>query len=147
MLMQQWILARSEMREFLGGRPMVPYPEAWMDRVDAMKKLQNWTDVSVIHFGDLARFGEQLLLSIRYGNWSDLHDSTFAANWARDFRAEVSNTSTPIAQSTEWISRRRPTARRSPIAICNRLSTCAAAWRFSARNDRPAMVSPASRAK
>jgi hypothetical protein len=89
MLMQQWILSRSEMREFLGGRPMVPYPEAWMDRVDAMKKLQNWTDVSVIHFGELARFGEQLLLSIRYGNWSDLHDSTFAANWARDFRAEV----------------------------------------------------------
>ncbi len=89
MLMQQWILSRTEMREFLGGRQMVPYPEAWMDRVDAMKKLQNWTDVSIIHFSELARFGEEILLSIRYGNWSELHDATAAANWARDWRAEV----------------------------------------------------------
>lgn len=89
MLMQQWILARPEIREFIGGRPMVPYAEAWMDRVDAMKKLQNWTDVTITYFHDLARFGEQLLLSIRYGSWSDLHESRSATNWARDWRAEV----------------------------------------------------------
>ena len=89
MLMQQWLLARPEIQQFLSGRPMMPYREGWMDRVDAMKKLQNWTDVSVTYFHDLARFGEQLLLSIRYGNWSDIHESPAAANWARDWRSEV----------------------------------------------------------
>ena len=44
MLMQQWLLARPEFREFLPTRIMVAYPEPWMDRVDAMKKLQGWTD-------------------------------------------------------------------------------------------------------
>jgi hypothetical protein len=89
MLIQQWILARPEIREFIGGRPMVPYAEAWMDRVDGMKKLQNWTDVTITYFNDLARFGEQLLLSIRYGSWSELHEPRAATNWARDWRAEV----------------------------------------------------------
>ena len=45
MLIQQWLLARPEMREFLRGRVMVPYPERWMDSVDTMKTLQGWTDV------------------------------------------------------------------------------------------------------
>jgi hypothetical protein len=71
MLIQQWLLSRPEMRQFLGGRVMVPYPEPWMDRVDAMKTLQGWTDTSVIHFNDLAVYGEQLVLSIRYGDWSN----------------------------------------------------------------------------
>ena len=70
MSIQMWILARPEMAQFLGGRPAVPYPEPWMDRVDTMKQMQGWTDVSVIHFNDLATFGEQLILSARYGDWS-----------------------------------------------------------------------------
>ena len=53
MLMQQWLLARPEFREFLPTRIMVAYPEPWMDRVDAMKKLQGWTDTSVLHFRNL----------------------------------------------------------------------------------------------
>lgn len=89
MLLQQWLLARPEMREFLGGRVMVPYPEPWMDRVDTMKTLQGWTDVSVVHFHDLATFGEQLLLSIRYGAWSTASDANQAANWARYWRSEI----------------------------------------------------------
>ncbi len=89
MLLQQWLLARPEMREFLGGRVMVPYPEPWMDRVDAMKTLQGWTDVSVVHFHDLATFGEQLLLAIRYGAWSTSNDPNQAANWARYWRPEI----------------------------------------------------------
>ncbi|NGO15371.1 8-amino-7-oxononanoate synthase [Streptomyces sp. HC44] len=89
MLMQQWILARPEMREFLPGRTMVAYPEAWMDRVDTMKRLQGWTPDTVIHFRDLGRFGEQLLLSVRFGNWSDISDRNFAANWARYWRTEI----------------------------------------------------------
>jgi hypothetical protein len=89
MLLQMYLLARPEMREFLTGRTMTPYLEPWMERVDAMKKLQNWTDVTVTYFSDLARFGEQLLLSIRYGNWSQVHQTDAATNWARDWRGEV----------------------------------------------------------
>ena len=33
-----------------------------MERVDAMKTLQGWTDISVLHFRDLGVFGEQILL-------------------------------------------------------------------------------------
>ena len=89
MLMQQWLLARPEFREFLPTRIMVAYPEPWMDRVDAMKKLQGWIDVSVLHFRNLAMFGEQVLLSIRYGAWSDVNDPVQAANWARFWRPEI----------------------------------------------------------
>jgi len=89
MLMQQWILARPEFREFLPTRTMVAYPEPWMDRVDAMKKLQGWTDINVLHFRNLATFGEQVLLSIRYGAWADAYEPKQAANWARFWRAEV----------------------------------------------------------
>jgi hypothetical protein len=89
MLIMQWLLARPEMREFLGGRVMVPYEEAWMDRVDSMKQIQGWTDVSVTHFRDLGVFGEQLVLSIRYGNWSVVNDPQQAANWARYWRPEI----------------------------------------------------------
>lgn len=89
MLMQQWMLARPEFREFLPTRVMVAYPEPWMDRVDAMKKLQGWSDTSVMHFRNLAMFGEQLLLSVRYGNWSDIYEPTQAFNWARFWRPQV----------------------------------------------------------
>jgi hypothetical protein len=89
MLMQEWILARPEFREFLPTRVMVAYPEPWMDRVDAMKKLQNWSDVNVLHFRDLGVFGEKLLLSIRYGHWVDTHDPDQAKNWVRYWRPEI----------------------------------------------------------
>jgi hypothetical protein len=89
MLMQQWILGRPEMRDFLRGRTMVPYPESWMDRVDAMKALQGWNDASVINYADLAGFGEKILLAVRYGNWSTTTDQNQAGNWARAFRPEI----------------------------------------------------------
>jgi hypothetical protein len=90
MLMQQWLLARPEMREFLGGKIMVPYPEEWMDRVDNVKGMEGWTDVSVIHFHDLAVYGEQVVLSVRYGNWSvPATTAAQAANWARYWRNEI----------------------------------------------------------
>jgi hypothetical protein len=89
MLMQQWLLARPEMREFLGGKIMVPYPEEWMDRVDTVKSMQGWTDVSVIYFRDLAVYGEQIVLSVRYGAWSITNNPAQAANWARYWRPEI----------------------------------------------------------
>jgi len=89
MMIQQWLLARPEFREFLPTRIMVAYPEPWMDRVDAMKKLQGWTDTSILHFRNLAIFGEEILLSARYGNWSDVNEPTQAALWARFWRSEI----------------------------------------------------------
>jgi len=89
MLLQQWLLARPEFREFLPTRIMVAYPEPWMDRVDAMKRLQGWTDVSVREFHELGVFGERILLSIRFGAWLDVNDPIQAANWARFWRPEI----------------------------------------------------------
>jgi len=89
MLLQQWLLARPEMREFLRGRLMVAYPEPWMGAVDSMKRLQGWTDTSVRWFRDLARFGERILLSIRYGNWSDVNEQEDARAWLRYWKAEI----------------------------------------------------------
>lgn len=89
MLMTQWMLARPEFREFLPTRIMTAYPEPWMDRVDAMKKLQGWSDASVLHFRNLAIFGEQVLLTIRWGHWSDVQEPLQAFNWARLLRPQV----------------------------------------------------------
>jgi hypothetical protein len=88
MLMQQWLLARPEMREFIRGRYMVSYPEEWMGPVDSMKRLQGWTDTSVLHFRDLARSGERILLSIRYANWNEAEQDD-ARSWLRYWRDDV----------------------------------------------------------
>ena len=89
MLSQMWLLARPEMREFLGGRIMVPYQETWMGRVDTMRRLQAWGDQPINHYRDLAVFGEQILLSIRFGNWSVVHQTASAVNWAKYWRNEI----------------------------------------------------------
>jgi hypothetical protein len=89
MLMAQWMLARPEMKEFLRGRYMTPYQEPWMGAVDDMKRLQGWTDVTVTHFHELAIYGEQILLSIRFGDWIDINDQEQARNWARYWRPEI----------------------------------------------------------
>jgi hypothetical protein len=68
---------------------MVPYTEPWMDRVDTVKSLQGWSDVNSMHFRDLGVFGEQILLSIRYGAWTKVFDPVQAANWARYWRPEI----------------------------------------------------------
>jgi hypothetical protein len=89
MLMQQWLLARPEFRELLPTRTMVAYPEPWMDRVDAMKRLQGWTDVSITHFRFLGIYGEQILLSIRFTRWSEIDEADLASIWARFFRNQI----------------------------------------------------------
>jgi len=85
----QWLLGRPEMREFLRGRAMVPYQERWMGQVDTMNRLQGWTDTSITHFRNLAQYGEQILLSVRYGDWIDINDQDFAKTWARYWRSEI----------------------------------------------------------
>lgn len=89
MLMEQWLLARPEFKSFLPARESVAYNEAWMASVDAMKTLQGWNTTSVMYFSDLARFGERLLLTVRYWLWGSIHDVSEAANWAKCNRNEV----------------------------------------------------------
>lgn len=89
MLLAEYILARPEIRDFLQSRAMVPYKEAWMPQVDAMKSLQNWSDVTVTYFRDLGVYGEQLLLSIRYADWIHVNNEDSAKNWARYWRPEI----------------------------------------------------------
>lgn len=89
MLIEQWLLARLEMREFLRGRAMVPYHEPWMGQVDTMKKLQGWTDVTITHFHELATTGEAILLSVRHGPWATTNDQEEAKTWADYWRPEI----------------------------------------------------------
>jgi hypothetical protein len=89
MLMQQWLLARPEFREFLPRRVMVGYPEAWMHSVETMKTMQGWSGASILHFRELAVFGERILLSIRFNNWTEMIKPESAAHWARFWRPEV----------------------------------------------------------
>jgi hypothetical protein len=90
MMVQQYILARPEMKEFLGGKPMIAYNEPWMDRVETMRSIQGWGDTSIVNYYELAVCGEQILLSIRFGNWNDINlTSDSAANWARAFRDRI----------------------------------------------------------
>jgi len=89
MLMVQYLLARPEIRDFLRGRPMVPYTEPWMAAVDAMKSIQSWNDTSVTHFRNLAVFGEQILLAVRFGDWNDEVSDDVAKAWAHYFKPEI----------------------------------------------------------
>lgn len=89
MMVMQYLLARPEMREFFGNRTMVAHREPWMDRVDTMNKLQGWNATSVTHFNDLAVTGEQLLLSVRFGNWNQQDDANAAFHWADIWRHEI----------------------------------------------------------
>jgi hypothetical protein len=89
MLIQQWLLSRRELREFLRGRQMVPYKESWMGQVDTLRRMFGWGDTPVTHFRDLGAFGEQILLSIRYGDWINVDNEDFAKNWARYWRPEI----------------------------------------------------------
>jgi hypothetical protein len=89
MLMQQWIIARPEVRDFLGGRPGVPYPERWMPHMESLRHMMGWNDTTIRHYRDLATYGERLLLAVRYLPWSTITDGEVAKRWAEFWRAEV----------------------------------------------------------
>lgn len=86
---QQFLMAQPEMDRFLGGRAMVPYAEPWQGPVDTIRGIMGWGNVSIRHFHNLATYGELILLSVRYGNWSVVIDPNQAANWANAFRNEI----------------------------------------------------------
>jgi hypothetical protein len=90
MWVMQYLLAQPEMRDFLGGKPMVPYEEEWMDRIDTMKAIMGWSGTSITHFHELAVHGERLLLTIRWNNWnSTATGAASAKNWARTWRNTI----------------------------------------------------------
>jgi hypothetical protein len=143
MLSEQWLLARPEMQEFLRGRYMVPYHEEWMGAVDAMKRMQGWTDTSVSHFYNLAVHGERILLSVRYGDWIAI-DNTHeqAKNWARYWRPELQgyihsyNTATGVDLSVDVTSTQDAAVRYAqPSLLLSR--------RLAHAGARPALAAPA----
>lgn len=89
MLVMQWMLSRNEIASALRGRSGVPYPEPWMGPMDTINRHLEWTTASIRHYYDLAKFGEQILLSIRFGNWGAVTDQDQATNWARYWKAEI----------------------------------------------------------
>jgi hypothetical protein len=91
-LIDQYLLSRKEMRDFLRGRVMVPYPQAWMPQLQSMNRLQGWwPNLGVSNFHILASTAEQLLLSVRYGDWTATIDQAAAVNWARYWKPELRN--------------------------------------------------------
>ena len=91
-----------------------------------MKTLQGWTDVTVTHFRDLAVFGEQILLSIRYGDWIDLNDENHAKNWARYWRPEVQG----YIHAYRIVTGIDLTRSRIPSTTPCRPCTCRSGWRW-----------------
>ena len=89
-LLMQYLLHLPDMREFLRSRAMVNYPEEWMGPLDAMNRLQRWTDVSSVQYYYLATYGEQLLLSIRHNNWMHADvDPEDARDWVQYWSREI----------------------------------------------------------
>lgn len=90
MLTMQYLLAQPEMQVFLGGRPMLPV-EPHIGVLDTVKTIQGWDPMGTMHYYDLANTGEQLLLSIRYGDWNaTMYTAADAGNWAIAFRDLIS---------------------------------------------------------
>lgn len=92
MLTMQYLLSQQEMQTFLGGRPMMPY-ETHIGVLDTVKTIQGWDPVGTLHYYELANAGEQIVLSIRFGNWNDpssMFNATDAGIWAIEFRDLIS---------------------------------------------------------
>jgi hypothetical protein len=87
-LMMQLMLAQPELRAFLRVREMVPYDEDWQASVDAMIDLQGWQQPSTTQHNDCAKFGEEILLSIRLADWTAGTEAE-ARNWLRDHREAI----------------------------------------------------------
>ncbi|MBC7772443.1 MAG: hypothetical protein H7210_08110 [Pyrinomonadaceae bacterium] len=88
-LMQQWLMGRPEMLQFVGQRVMVPHPENWMGYVDTIRQVHGWGDTNVRHFRDLAVFGERILLAVRFGNWAVNYNDISAALFMSFFREDI----------------------------------------------------------
>lgn len=89
MMIQQFLLGLPEIRDFLRTRPSVVYPAQWMGSLDAMARMQGWTDTSCIHYGTLAEFGEVILLTIRHIIWTNINDLDLVRTWLNVLQNEI----------------------------------------------------------
>ncbi len=80
-----------------------------------------WTETSIVQFRDLGVFGEQILLSIRFGAWSNIIDADSAANWARYWRPEVQGYIHAYRAATGVDLAHRPDATMPAILLRRRL--------------------------
>jgi hypothetical protein len=79
-----------EFQQFLGAPLMIDYPETWIGRVDTVRRLMGWGDTSMVEFRNLAVHGEQLILSVRYGDFGpDQTNVDLADSWGEVFRNSV----------------------------------------------------------
>ncbi|KRF34929.1 hypothetical protein [Nocardioides sp. Soil805] len=121
LLVIQRLLGEPELRQFLGGRSMTPYPEPWMDRVDAMRSIQGWGEASIVHFNDLATIGEQLVLTIRLGAWADpTVGAREAVSWAQAFRPEIQGYIAAYRAATGVDLAREPSAEQPATRLARR---------------------------
>jgi len=88
-LLMQYLLGLPDMEQFLRTRAMVKYPEPWMGPLDAMNRLQGWTDGSSIQYYYLATCGERLLLSIRHNNWIGVQNPEDARDWLQSWSQDI----------------------------------------------------------
>lgn len=142
MLMQQWLLARPEFREFLPRRVMVDYPEQWMSSVETMKALQGWDSASVLHFRDLAVFGEQIVLSIRFQAWPSIIEAQDAANWARYWRPEIQGYIYAYRAATGVDVTERPDATAPSLLLRQRMQQSLPTARTALARPRPVAQLP-----
>ncbi len=115
-----------------------------------MKRLQGWSDTSVIHFSDLAKFGERLLLSVRHVRWDAIADPFAAQDWALAWRPEIQGyihayrMVTGIMLSDDVVELNRPDSPRylQPACCCGPPAP-AAAQHGAPRGDSPPPYCPA----
>jgi len=88
LLSAQWLLARPELSTALRGPILVPAAEPWTAPLDHLRRLTDTIDSLTLFYCDLATTSEALLLSVRFGDWTQA--SPAAANaWATFWHAEM----------------------------------------------------------
>ena len=88
LLTAQWLLARPELTAALRGPVLVPYAQPWMPTLDRLRQLTRSFDSLALFYDDLAATSEALLLSIRFGDWTQSTPPA-AANWASFWRPDI----------------------------------------------------------
>jgi hypothetical protein len=90
MLVIQELLGADEIQRFLGPPLMSRYPQPWMGSVDTLRRMLRWGDTSIVEFYNLALAGEEILFTVRFGNFDQTQtDRSQADVWARALRNQI----------------------------------------------------------
>jgi hypothetical protein len=86
----QELLNSQEIGRFLGGPSMGRYPQPWLERLDTLRRLMRWGSASMVEFWNLARSGEQILMTARFGAFHAGQTNPLVADqWANSLRNEI----------------------------------------------------------